>query len=102
MVKKSDKKEPQKNFFIAPAIGLIFGNLGAGKDKGGSGLIAPFGIDIALLLGISFGFFKTLGILLTPGIAIGKMGFIVIGIGIHWKQKLGLGIVIPVFPLWVW
>jgi hypothetical protein len=39
-------------FFNAPAIGLIVGNLGGGKDKekGGSGLISPFGIDLAIML----------------------------------------------------
>jgi len=91
------KKNELKNVFFAPAIGLIFGNLGAGKDKdnGGSGLIAPFGIDIALLVGLSIGFFKTLGIIITPGVAIGRMGFLVIGIGIHWKQRIGFGIVLP-------
>ncbi len=43
----------ESNFFMAPAIGLIVGNLAGGKDKekGGSGLISPFGIDLALMLG---------------------------------------------------
>lgn len=94
-----DEKE---NIFIAPAIGLIFGNMGGGRDKETSGLIAPFGIDIALMLGLTFGFFKSIGLTITPGIAIGRMGFIVISFGIHWQQKIGFGIVIPIFPLWMW
>ncbi len=94
-----DEKE---NIFIAPAIGIIFGNLGGGKDKEKSGLIAPFGIDIALMLGMTIGFFKTIGFTITPGIAIGRMGYVVISFGIHWQQKWGLGIVIPILPLWVW
>lgn len=90
------------NFFMAPAIGIIMGNLSGSKDKskGGSGLISPFGIDLALMLGWTFGFLKTFGFTITPGIAIGKMGFIVISFGIHWKQRIGFGIVIPVFPIW--
>lgn len=92
----------KENIFIAPAIGLIFGNLGGGKDKETSGLIAPFGVDIALMIGMSIGFFKTIGFVITPAIAIGKMGFVVIAFGIHWQQKLGIGVVIPIFPLWVW
>ena len=89
-------------FFNAPAIGLIVGNLGGGKDKqkGGSGLIAPLGIDLAIMLGWTFGIFRTFGFTLTPGIAIGRMGFIVISFGIHYQQRIGLGIVIPIFPLW--
>ncbi len=90
------------NFFSAPAIGLIVGNLGGGKDKekGGSGLIAPFGIDLALMLGWTFGIFKTFGFTFTPGIAIGRMGFIVFSVGIHFNRRIGLGIVIPIFPIW--
>jgi len=89
-------------FFNAPAIGLIVGNLGGGKDKekGGSGLISPFGIDLAIMLGWTFGIFRTFGFTLTPGIAIGRMGFIVISFGIHYQQRIGLGIVITVFPIW--
>jgi hypothetical protein len=94
-------EEEKSNIFIAPTIGLIFGNLGGNKDKGGSGLIAPYGIDVALMLGVTLGFLKTVGFTVTPGIAIGKMGFFVISFGIHYKQKVGIGIVIPVFPLWV-
>lgn len=99
----SGKIDRDRKIFITPAIGLIFGNLGAGKHtkEGGSGFIAPFGIDIALLVGVSIGFFQTFGIIITPGVAIGRMGFIIIGIGVHWNQKFGLGIVIPIFPLWV-
>jgi hypothetical protein len=95
-------KYGESNFFSAPAIGLIVGNLGGGKDKekGGSGLIAPLGIDLALMLGWTFGIFKTFGLTFTPGIAIGSMGFIVISIGIHFQRRLGFGIVIPIFPLW--
>ena len=89
-------------FFNAPAIGLIVGDLAGGKDKekGGSGLISPYGIDLAIMLGWTFGIFKTFGFTLTPGIAIGRMGFIVIGFGIHFGRKWGLGLVVPVFPLW--
>jgi len=36
-------------FFLAPAIGLIVGNLGGHSDsKKHSGLVAPFGIDLAI------------------------------------------------------
>lgn len=89
-------------FFNAPAIGLIVGNLGGGKDKekGGSGLISPFGIDLAIMLGWTFGIFKSFGLTVTPGIAIGRMGFIVISIGIHFQRRVGLGLVIPIFPIW--
>ena len=74
----------ESTFFSAPAFGLIVGDLGGGKDKekGGSGLISPFGIT------------------LTPGIALGRMGFIVISFGIHFQRRIGFGIVIPIFPLW--
>ncbi len=53
----------ESNFFMAPAISLIIGNLIGGKDKekGGSGLISLFSIDFALILGWIFGIFKTLG-----------------------------------------
>ena len=70
----------ESTFFSAPAFGLIVGNLGGGKDKekGGSGLISPFGIDLAIMLGWTFGIFRTFGFTLTPGIAIGRRGFIVI------------------------
>jgi hypothetical protein len=89
-------------FFTAPAIGLIVGNLAGGKDKekGGSGLISPFGIDLAIMLGWTFGIFKTFGFTLTPAIAIGRMGFIVISVGIHFQRRIGFGIVIPIFPIW--
>ena len=89
-------------FFTAPAIGLIVGNLAGGKDKekGGSGLISLFGIDLALMLGWTFGIFKTFGFTLTPGIAIGRMGFIIISIGVHFQRRVGFGIVIPIFPIW--
>jgi carbohydrate-selective porin OprB len=95
-------KSGESIFFNAPAIGLILGNLGGGKDKqkGGSGLISLLGIDLAIMLGWTFGIFKTFGFTLTPGIAIGRMGFIVISIGIHFQQRIGFGIVIPVFPIW--
>jgi hypothetical protein len=57
---------------------LIVGTLGGGKDKekGGSGLISPFGIDLAIMLGWTFGIFKTFGFTLTPGIAIGRMSIL--------------------------
>ena len=88
-------------FFLAPAIGLIVGNLGGHSDsKKHSGLVSPFGIDLALRLGLTLGVFKSFGFTLTPGIAIGRMGFIVIGFGIHFGRKWGLGLVVPVFPLW--
>ncbi len=89
-------------FFNAPAIGLIVGNLAGGKDKekGGSGLISLFGIDLAIMLGWTFGIFKTFGFTLTPAIAIGRMGFIVISIGIHFQRRIGFGIVIPILPIW--
>lgn len=95
-------KYSESNFFNAPAIGLIVGNLGGGKDKekGGSGLISPFGIDLALMLGWTFGIFQKFGFTLTPGIAIGSMGFIVIAVGIHFQRRIGFGIVIPIFPIW--
>jgi carbohydrate-selective porin OprB len=95
-------KYDESIFFNAPAIGLIVGNLAGGKDKekGGSGLISPLGIDLALMLGWTFGIFKTFGFTLTPGIAIGRMGFIVISIGIHFQRRLGFGIIIPIFPIW--
>ncbi|MCX9085676.1 MAG: hypothetical protein OIN87_12855 [Candidatus Methanoperedens sp.] len=93
----------ESTFFSAPAFGLIVGDLGGGKDKekGGSGLISPFGIELAIMLGWTFGIFRTFGITLTPGIAIGRMGFIVISFGIHIQRRIGFGIVIPIFPLWV-
>src|SRR5665811_860771 len=95
-------KHAESIFFNAPAIGLIVGNLGGGKDKQkcGSGLIAPLGIDLAIMLGWTFGIFRTFGFTLTPGIAIGRMGFIVISIGIHFQRRIGFGIVIPIFPIW--
>jgi hypothetical protein len=40
------------------------------------------------------------GFNLTPAIAIGRMGFFVISFGIHFKQRIGFGIVIPIFPIW--
>lgn len=95
--------EPDKSFFFAAfAIGLVFGNLGGhkGKDEGGSGLISPLGIDIGLLLGVTLGLGRSFGVTFTPGIVIGRMGFIVVAIGIHFGQKLGLGFVVPVFPVW--
>lgn len=88
-------------FFFAPAVGVIIGNLGGHSDsEKHSGLIAPFGIDLALMLGLTIGMFKSFGFTLTPGIAIGRMGFIVIGFGIHFGRKWGIGLVIPVFPVW--
>lgn len=89
-------------FFTSLAIGLVFGDLGGNKDKdeGGSGLISPLGIDIGLLLGLTFGLGRSFGITLTPGIVIGRMGFVVVAIGIHFGQKFGLGFVVPVFPIW--
>ncbi len=95
-------KHGESIFFNAPAIGLIVGTLGGGKDKqkGGSGLISPLGIDLAIMLGWTFGIFRTFGFTFTPGIAIGRMGFIVISFGIHFQRRIGLGIVIPIFPIW--
>ena len=95
-------RDNESIFFNAPAIGLIVGDLGGGKDKekGGSGLISPFGIDLAIMLGWTFGIFKSFGFTLTPAIAIGRMGFIVISFGIHFQRRIGFGIVIPIFPLW--
>jgi hypothetical protein len=88
-------------FFLAPAIGLIVGNLGGHSDsKKHSGLVSPFGIDLALMLGLTIGVFKSFGFTLTPGIAIGRMGFIVISVGIHFQRRIGFGIVIPIFPIW--
>ncbi len=52
------------------------------------------------MLGWTFGIFKTFGFTLTPGIATGRIGFIVISFGIHFKQRIGFGIVIPIFPIW--
>ncbi len=95
-------RDDESLFFNAPAIGLIVGDLAGGKDKknGGSGLISPYGIDLAIMLGWTFGIFKSFGFTLTPAIAIGRMGFIVIAFGIHFQRRIGLGIVIPIFPLW--
>lgn len=90
----------KENIFIAPAIGLILGNLGGKSDKEKSGLVSPFGIDTSLMLGLTVGFFKTIGFTITPGVAIGRMGFFVVSLGIHYHQKIGVGIVIPIFPLW--
>lgn len=96
------KNNGESIFFMAPAIGIIIGSISGSKDKseGGSGLISPFGIDLALMLGWTFGIFETIGFTVTPGIAIGRMGFIVISFGIHYKRRIGFGIVIPVFPIW--
>jgi hypothetical protein len=44
--------------------------------------------------------FKTFGFTLNPGVAIGRMGFIVISIGIHFQQRIGFEIVIPILPIW--
>ena len=95
-------KNGESLLFNAPAIGLIVGNLAGGKDKekGGSGLISPFGIDLAIMLRWTFGIFKTFGFTLTPAIAIGRMGFFVISFGIHFQRRIGFGIVIPIFPIW--
>jgi hypothetical protein len=71
------------------------------KKRAVVGFISPFGIDLALMLGWTFGIFKTFGFTLTPGIAIGRMGFIIISIGIHFQRRIGFGIVIPIFPIWV-
>ena len=88
-------------FFTSPSIGLIFGDLsGAKEDDKGSGLTSPLGINIGLLLGWCFGIGRTVGLIFTPGVAVGSMGFIVISIGVHYKQMLGLGIVIPIWKIW--
>jgi hypothetical protein len=94
-----NKKESP--FFWAPSIGLLIGNLGGkGNDDEHSGLVAPFGIDLALMLGLTIGVFKKVGFTFTPGVAVGNMGFIVLGVGIHFNRKWGIGLVVPVFPLW--
>jgi len=56
-------RDDESIFFNAPAIGLIVGDLAGGKDKknGGSGLISPYGIDLAIMLGWTFGIFKSFG-----------------------------------------
>lgn len=98
-----NRKNEEKSFiFNAPTIGIVFGDLSGDKDKedGGSGLIAPLGIDIGLLLGWTLGFGRTFGISFTPGIVVGRMGFVVLAVSIHWKQTFGLGLVVPVIPIW--
>ncbi len=95
--------QEEKSFFFSNlALGLVFGNLSGGKDKanGGSGFIAPLGIDIGLLVGWTFGAGRSFGITATPGLVLGRKGFLVVAVGIHLWQKIGLGIVIPIFPIW--
>lgn len=107
MVRKSkgnkDKDKEKSFFFSSFAIGLVFGDLSGGKDKeaGGSGFVSLLGIDIGLLVGWTFGIGRKIGVAVTPGIVAGRMGFIVVGVGIHLWQKLGFGIIIPIFPIWV-
>ena len=100
MIKTIGRKS-KSPFFVKGALGLVFGNLsGAKGEDGGSGFVAPLGIDLGLLVGATVGVGRRFGIAVTPGIVAGRMGFVVVAVGIHFNQSWGIGLVVPVWLIW--
>ena len=95
--------------WIRPSIGLFFG-IGAGsrdKDdstKGGNGSVVSGNLPIQLggLAGGTVGFGEKWGFYTGLQGAVSvipwlNFGFLGIPVGIHFKKKFGLGIIVPVF-----
>lgn len=90
--------------WIKPSIGLWFGAGAAnGDDEGGEGgmVLGGYEISFGLLLGSLLGFGDDWGLYtglmgafaLIPFLGL---GFIGVPLGVHWKKRLGIGLIIPI------
>lgn len=94
--------------WIRPSIGLFFGFAAGNRDKGdsdksGNGNVVTGGLPIQLgvLSGGTVGFGEKWGLYTGIQSGIGVIpwlgiNFIGVPIGVHFKKKFGLGIIIPV------
>ena len=95
-----------RNLFVKPAVGLWFGAYNGNKDNedGGNGglVLGDWVLQIGLLLGGVVGFGKKFGLYsgLMTGFALIpllKFGFIGLPFGVHYKQRFGIGIIVPFY-----
>lgn len=97
-------------FFVSPSVGLFLGLANADKNKeGGKGglILGNFVAQLGLLGGANVGFGHKWGLFsgLVGAVALLPLlgfGFVGIPLGVHFRRKWGLGIVIPVWmvPWW--
>ena len=95
------------NFFVRPSFGLWVG-IGAGsKDKGensGNGgiVLGDLLVQLGALLGGVVGIGERFGVYtgLMGALALIPLlgfGFVGVPIGIHYKQRIGLGLIFPIY-----
>lgn len=97
--------------WLRPSIGLWFGAASAneGDGEGGEGglVLGGYEVSIGLLLGSVLGFGKKYGLYtgLMGAFALIPLlgaGFIGIPIGFHWRKRIGIGLIIPVYGTSWW
>jgi hypothetical protein len=84
-------------------IGVVFDYAGGSKGKDENdykGLISLGPIGVGLYFGLGLNILESAGPHAGLGFLIGQNGFIAANIGIHAKRRVGVGIIIPIFPLY--
>ena len=99
--------------WVRPSLGLFFGLVNANKHQGddskanGGLIIGNFAVQLGGLLGGLVGFGENFGLYTGINGALAFLpflgfGFVGIPVGIHFKKKWGIGLIIPVWITQWW
>lgn len=84
-------------------IGLVVSGVGGNSSQEKNqfhGLVSFSGIDFGLYIGPSYNPFRTIGPSVGIGLVIGSNGFLAAKLGIHFRRTFGLGMLIPIVPIY--
>lgn len=84
-------------------IGIVVSGLGGNSNQEKNqfnGLFSFFGVDFGLYIGPSYNPFRTIGPSIGIGVVIGSNGFLAAKLGIHFRRTFGLGMLIPIVPIY--
>ncbi len=84
-------------------IGIVVSGLGGNSSQERdqfNGLVSLFGVDFGLYVGPSYNPFQTIGPSIGIGVVIGSNGFLAAKLGIHFRRTFGLGMLIPIVPIY--
>lgn len=84
-------------------IGIVVSGLGGNSNQERNqfnGLVSFFGVDFGLYIGPSYNPFRTIGPSVGIGVVIGSNGFLAAKLGIHFRRTFGLGMLIPIVPIY--
>lgn len=84
-------------------IGIVVSGLGGNSNQERNqfnGLVSFFGVDFGLYIGPSYNPFRTIGPSIGIGVVIGSNGFLAAKLGIHFRRAFGLGMLIPIVPIY--